>query len=131
MNRLLESNYVGVHKLAVHQVQGTEFTRQINARGLKKVKSSISAKGWISSNTPYVFVPREQLPSGKETVFSPDLVKTLTVFILDGNHRLQALLELYGPDFLVECRMFLHFDCARTINALARSKSDLVLHVDY
>ena len=34
MNQLLDANYLGVHTLAVGQVQSTEFTRQINARGL-------------------------------------------------------------------------------------------------
>ena len=122
MNQLLDANYLGVHTLAVGQVKTTEFTRQINDRGLNKVKLSIKTKGWVNSNTPYVLVPREQLPSGKDTVFSPDLLRTLTVCCLDGNHRIQALLELEGAEFSVECRLYLHFDCAETINALARSE---------
>ena len=77
----------------------------------------------MNSNTPYVLVPREQLPSGKDTVFSPELLGTLlTVYCLDGNYRIQALLELEGAEFSVECRPYLHFDCAETINALARSE---------
>ena len=122
MNSLLDTNFLGIHPLAVHQVQPTEFTRQINARGLKKVRDSIVAKGWVASNTPYVLIPLEQLPEGKQTVFSIDLLKTLTAYTLDGNHRFKALRELEGPDFMVECRLYLHFDCARTINALARSE---------
>ena len=104
------------------QVKSTEFTRQINARGLNKVKLSIKTKGWVNSNTPYVLVPREQLPSGKDTVFSTELLGTLTVYCLDGNHRIHALLELEGAEFSVDCRLYLHFDCAETINALARSE---------
>ena len=122
MNQLLDANYLGVHTLAVGQVKSTEFTRQINARGLNKVKLSIKTKGWVNSNTPYVLVPREQLPSGKDTVFSTELLGTLTVYCLDGNHRIQALLELEGAEFSVDCRLYLHFDCAETINALARSE---------
>ena len=76
----------------------------------------------MNSNTPYVLVPREQLPSGKDTVFSTELLGTLTVYCLDGNHRIQALLELEGAEFSVDCRLYLHFDCAETINALARSE---------
>ena len=45
MNQLLDANYLGVHTLAVGQVKSTEFTRQINARGLNKVKLSIKTKG--------------------------------------------------------------------------------------
>ena len=41
---------------------------------------------------------------------------------MDGNHRIQALLELEGAEFSVDCRLYLHFDCAETINALARSE---------
>ena len=115
------ANYLGVHTLAVCQVKATEFTRQINARGLNKVKLSIKTKGWVNRNTPYVLVPREQLPSGIY-VFSLDLLRTLTVYCLDGNHRIQALLELEGAEFSVECRLYLHFDYAETINALARSE---------
>ena len=122
MNQLLDANYLGVHTLAVGQVKSTEFTRQINARGLNKVKLSIKTKGWVNSNTPYVLVPREQLPSGKDTVFSTELLGTLTVYCLDGNNRIQALLELEGAEFSVDCRLYLHFDCAETINALARSE---------
>ena len=122
MNQLLDANYLGVHTLAVGQVKSTKFTRQINARGLNKVKLSIKTKGWVNSNTPYVLVPREQLPSGKDTVFSTELLGTLTVYCLDGNHRIQALLELEGAEFSVDCRLYLHFDCAETINALARSE---------
>ena len=122
MNQLLDANYLGVHTLAVGQVKSTEFTRQINARGWNKVKLSIKTKGWVNSNTPYVLVPREQLPSGKDTVFSTELLGTLTVYCLDGNHRIQALLELEGAEFSVDCRLYLHFDCAETINALARSE---------
>ena len=122
MNQLLDANYLGVHTLAVGQVKSTEFTRQINARGLNKVKLSIKTKGWVNRNTPYVLVPREQLPSGKDTVFSTELLGTLTVYCLDGNHRIQALLELEGAEFSVDCRLYLHFDCAETINALARSE---------
>ena len=122
MNQLLDANYLGVHALAVGQVKATEFTRQINAGGLNKVKLSIKTKRWVNSNTPYVLLPREQLPSGKDTVFSADLLQTLTVYCLDGNHRIQALLELEGAGFSVECRLYLHFDCAETINALARSE---------
>ena len=122
MNQLLDANYLGVHTLSVGQVKSTEFTRQINARGLNKVKLSIKTKGWVNSNTPYVLVPREQLPSGKDTVFSTELLGTLTVYCLDGNHPIQALLELEGAEFSVDCRLYLHFDCAETINALARSE---------
>ena len=122
INQLLDANCLGVHALAVGQVKATEFTRQINARGLNKVKLSIKTKGWVNSNTPYVLVLREQPPSGKDAVFSPDLLQTLTVYCLDGNHRIQALLELEGAGFSVECRLYLHFDCAQTINALARSE---------
>ena len=71
MNQLLDANYLGVHTLAVGQVKSTEFTRQINARGLNKVKLSIKTKGWVNSNTPYVLVPREQLPSGKTPCSPP------------------------------------------------------------
>lgn len=104
MNQLLDANYLGVHTLAVGQVKSTEFTRQINARGLNKVKLSIKTKGWVNSNTPYVLVPHEQLPSGKDTVFSPELLGKLTVYCLDGNHRIQALLELEGAEFSVDGR---------------------------
>ena len=83
MYQHLDANYLGVHALAVGQVKATEFTRQINARGLNKVKLSIKTKGGVNSNTPYVLVPREQLPSGKDTVFSADLLQTLTVYCLD------------------------------------------------
>ena len=122
MNRLLDANYLGVHKLRVGQIRPTEFTRQLNARGFKKVRASIIEQGWVSSNTPYVLIPREQLPEGKQTVFSTELLKTLTAYTLDGNHRIKCLLDLEGPDFVVECRLYLHFDCARTINTLARSE---------
>ena len=122
MNQLLDANYLGVHTLAVGQVKSTELTWQINARGLNKVKLSIKTKGWVNSNTPYVLVPREQLPSGKDTVFSTELLGTLTIYCLDGNHRIQALLELEGAEFSVDCRLYLHFDCAETIKALARSE---------
>ena len=46
-------------------------------------------------------------------MFSTELLGTLTVYCLDGNHRIQALLELEGAEFSVDCRLYLHFDCAR------------------
>ena len=45
MDQLLDANYLGLHTLAVGQVKATEFTRQINACGLNKVKLSIKTKG--------------------------------------------------------------------------------------
>ena len=123
MNLILNKNFLGVHKLRVRQVKTTQYTRPINARGLNKLKKSISERDWGSSYTPYVLVPREQVPSGKDTVFSPEFLDTLTVFCLDGNHRIVALSQVKGPDFMVDCRLYLHFDCERTITTLALSKS--------
>lgn len=123
MTELLTANFLGVYKLAVKQVKTTEFTRQINTRGLRKVKDSIMDRGWDNSNTPYVLVPREQIPSGRETVFTEEVLGELVVYCLDGNHLLVALLHFFGPNFLVDCRLYIHFDCAETTNSLARSES--------
>ena len=95
---------------------------RINQRGLKKVKESYKTKGWVEGNAPYVLVPREQLPSGRDTVFSAALLSSFKVFCLDGNHRVQALLDLEGADFEIACRLYLHFDCDETVNSLARSE---------
>lgn len=122
---LLAANYLGVHELAVNQVQRTEFTRQLNALGLQKVKESYDRRGWIDAHTPYVLVPREQLPSGKDTIFSREVLRDLKVFCLDGNHRMKVLLDTEGPSFRIQCRLYLHFDCPEIVNALARSKSYL------
>ena len=71
MNQLLHANYLGVHTLAVGQVKSTEFTRQINARGLNKVKLSIKTKGWVNSNTPYVLVLANSFSPGKTPCSPP------------------------------------------------------------
>lgn len=122
MNQVLQTNFLGVHKLKVKQIQNTEYTRQLSKVGVKRVTESIQARGWISANAPYVLVPREQLPEGRETVWSSEVLASLQVFCLDGNHRLRALFDLYGPDFEVDARLYMHFDCAIMVNALARSK---------
>lgn len=122
LGRVLGRNFLGVFKLAVNQIKVTEFTRKINALGLKKVKKSIMDVGWIKGNSLYVLVPREQLLFGKETVFTAEILKTLDVLCLDGNHRLQALRDIKGQDFEVDCRLYLHYDCAETTTALARSE---------
>lgn len=122
---LLAANYLGVHELAVSQVHRTEFTRQLNALGLQKVKKSYEQRGWIDTHTPYVLLPREQLPSGKDKIFSPEVLGDLKVLCLDGNHRMRVLLDTEGPSFRIQCRLYLHFDCPKTVNALARSKSYL------
>ena len=122
MNQVLQTNFLGVHKLKVKQIQNTEYTRQLSKVGVKRVTESIQARGWISANAPYALVPREQLPEGKETVWSSEVLASLKVFCLDGNHRLRALFDLYGPDFEVDARLYMHFDCAIMVNALARSE---------
>ena len=121
-NARLEANFVSTQRLRVGQIQRTEYTRQINQLGLKNVKESYKTKGWVEGNAPYVLVPREQLPSGRDTVFSAALLSSLKVFCLDGNHRVQALLDLEGADFEIACRLYLHFDCDETVNSLARSE---------
>ena len=122
MNRVLESNYLGIHKLRVGQIQNTEYTRQLSKVGLKAVKDSIEARGWISANAPYVLVPREQLPEGRQTCWSADVLSSLKVLCLDGNHRLSALRILYGDEYELEVRLYLHFDDDIMVNALARSE---------
>lgn len=122
MNQVLEANFLGVHKLKVKQIKHTEYTRQLSKVGVKAVKESLEARGWISANAPYVLVPRESLPEGKETVWSSDVLSSLQVFCLDGNHRLAALSQLFGDEFELDVRLYLHFDDDLMVNALARSK---------
>lgn len=129
MNQVLETNFLGVHKLKVKQIQNTEYTRQLSRVGVKLVKESIEARGWIAANAPYVLVPREQLPDGKETVWSGDVLSSLQAFCLDGNHRLRALETLYGADFELDVRLYLHFDDDIMVNALARSELSPCLYV--
>lgn len=64
-NELLDKSFVSCQVLMVGQIQQTEYTRQVNQRGLANVKSSYAARGWVEGNIPYVLVPREQLPDGK------------------------------------------------------------------
>lgn len=123
MNALLKANSLGIHKLKVGQLQGTEYTRQISKRGLTLVVDSIKNKGWCETSLPYVLVPREQLPDGRQTVWTPEVLSELRVFVLDGNHRLAALTLLHGLEFEIDCQCFLHFDDDVVINALARSES--------
>ncbi|CAN0535988.1 unnamed protein product, partial [Ectocarpus sp. 12 AP-2014] len=120
MNQVLETNYLGIHKLKVKQIQNTEYTRQLSKVGVKAVKESIEARGWISANAPYVLVPRESLPEGKDTVWSSDVLSSLQVFCLDGNHRLRALSMLFGDEYEIDVRLYLHFDDDIMVNALAR-----------
>ncbi|CAB1105504.1 unnamed protein product [Ectocarpus sp. CCAP 1310/34] len=121
MNQVLQANFLGVHRLKVKRIKGTEYTRQLSKVGVKSVKESIEARGWQSANSPYVLVPREQLPDGKQTVWNSDVLSSLEVYCLDGNHRLRALTIFYGGDFELECRCYLHFDDAIMVNALARN----------
>lgn len=123
MNQVLESNFVGIHKLKVKQIQTTEYTRQVSKTGVTRVEDSIKARGWIAANAPYVLVPREQLPDGKQTVWSSDVLSNLNVFCLDGNHRLRALSTLYGAEYELDVRLYLHFDDDVMLTALARSES--------
>jgi len=119
---VLQRNELGVYKLAIHQITTTEFTRQLNRAGLKTVKKSVMEKGWLEDKTPFVLVSREQVPEGKDTVFTPEVLRNLRVRVLDGNHRVTALRDIKSPDYAIDCRLYMDFASDQYVNCIAQSE---------
>lgn len=93
------------------------LARPINRNGLAIVKGSIKRDGYsLVSRKPSVLVPAE-IVEGRE--LTADLVNSLSVRVLDGNHRIYSLRELYGPDYAIDVFLYKSFDDPQVESVLA------------
>lgn len=89
--------------MRVGDMQITTLVRERSAAGMKSVSDSIQAMGWLEQFTPSVTVDQETMPPG---IQPHSLLSGVEVSVLDGNHRVLALKNIQGPDFVISVRVY-------------------------
>ena len=59
-------------------------------------------------------------------MLTPGIVAGLTVRVLDGNHRVPTLLELFAPDFVLETNLYTDFGDPKLESLVASGESSFV-----
>ena len=104
---LFDEHLCGTHDIPLSQITCTALVRPVNLGGVERLKNSIRAKGWLRNHAPAVVLDCHLVPDGQ---LQPDTFDSVCVRVLDGNHRVSALRELFGADHRVPCRVYWAFD---------------------
>jgi hypothetical protein len=81
---------------------------------------SITNEGYsLATRKPSVLVPPVVI-EGQE--LTPEFVGTLSVRVLDGNHRISCLMELHDPDFAIDVLVYRDFEDSQTESVVASGK---------
>ena len=127
---VLNEHLCGVYDIPLSQITSTALVRPVNLGGVQRIKNSIRAKGWLRNHAPAVSLDRHLVPDGQPR---PETFDSVCVRVLDGNHRVSALRDLFGADHRIPCRVYWAFDpeISRVVSdgecAVARFHSGLAL----
>ena len=93
-----------MYYIRLGRLQHTSHARQLNAKNVKRLRVSLETNDYMEQHPLSVIFKAVQ---GAPSAFTPeDAENAGDCTILDGNHRVAALKQIKGDDFLVPCQCY-------------------------
>ncbi|CAM9945559.1 unnamed protein product [Choristocarpus tenellus] len=93
--------------MKLRHITCTDMVHPLSGRGLQRVRKSIEEKGWLDQFAPSVVIQRSL---GNTDELNPETALAIEGRVLDGNHRVTVLKNMFDPESAFTMRIYIEFD---------------------